>query len=196
MGSDHHDHIHDDPDNHPDAEVYPDSQRVVLMSFRTRALGIAAALAIATPFVAKHEGFSPSAYKDPIGKPTICYGHTAGVVIGQVKSKAECDLLLALDLDEAFQALDRHVKVPLKNETRVALSSFIFNVGTGGFAASTALKRINVGNIRGGCEALATKIFDKYGICRGYGCGWSDGKMLKGLQTRRIAERELCLKGT
>ena len=55
------------------------------------------ALAVATAAVAIFEGYRPQAYADPVGIPTICYGHTAGVRLGQRKTQAECEALLRAD---------------------------------------------------------------------------------------------------
>lgn len=153
------------------------------MSFRTRAAGIAAAgmIAAAVPFIAAHEGFRPAAYLDPVGIPTICYGHTAGVVIGEVKTKAECDAILAMDIEEAFTILDRHAAVqPV--ETRVALASFIYNVGEGNFRRSTLLRKLRAGDIAGACNELPRWVY-------------AGGRKLPGLVKRREEERKLCLQG-
>ncbi|MBI1425775.1 MAG: glycoside hydrolase family protein [Gammaproteobacteria bacterium] len=153
------------------------------MSFRTKAIGagVGAAMAIAVPFIAVHEGFRPAAYLDPVGIPTICYGHTAGVVIGQVKTKAECDLLLALEIEDGFAILDRYTDTPLTTEQRVAFASFIYNVGEGSFRRSTMLKKLNAGDVTGACNELPRWVYAK-------------GKKLPGLVKRRDAEKELCLK--
>lgn len=154
------------------------------MSFRTKALGIVAVGAIAAaPFIADFEGYNPAAHLDPVGIPTICYGHTPGVVIGQTRTKAECDALLAMDIEESFAILDRHAKKPLTTEQRVAFASFIFNVGEGSFKSSTLLKKLNSGDIEGACNQLPRWVYAK-------------GVKLKGLVRRREAERQLCLKGS
>ena len=63
-------------------------------------------LALAAPVVAYFEGYVPTTYADPIGIPTICYGHTgADVVAGRVASRAECETLLHGDLAIAFAAV-------------------------------------------------------------------------------------------
>lgn len=146
-----------------------------------KAIG-AGAVALAVPLVAWYEGYRPSAYLDPVGMPTICYGHTATARLGQTKSREQCDQLLAADLGDAFRAIDRRVQVPLPDTTRAALASWVYNVGEGAFASSTLLRLLNAGDIRGACEQLPRWVYAK-------------GKQLPGLVKRRAAERELCLTG-
>ncbi len=56
--------------------------------------GASVALSIAAVVVSHYEGLETTAYKDPIGFPTICYGHTATAKLGQVKTEKECAGLL------------------------------------------------------------------------------------------------------
>ena len=44
---------------------------------RIRAAVAAATISIATIVVSTYEGIETKAYLDPVGIPTICYGHTA-----------------------------------------------------------------------------------------------------------------------
>lgn len=138
------------------------------------------ALAFAVPIVTYYEGSSLVAYLDPVSIPTICYGSTKNVKLGQVKSKAECDQLLANELGEAIRAVDRLVKVPMPDTRRAALGSFVYNAGSGAFARSTMLKRLNRGDVLGGCNELLKWVYAK-------------GRKLKGLERRRMAEAKLCL---
>lgn len=64
----------------------------------------------------------------------------------------------------------------------ITLSALIFNIGTGGFCRSTAARRFNAGNWRGGCDAFL--MWNKAG-----------GREVRGLTLRRQRERALCLKG-
>ena len=153
------------------------------MSFRHFALGGAiTAMAIATPFVARWEGLKTLAYYDPIGVPTICYGHTDGVVIGDLKSQKDCDLLLDAELRSYLNAVDTLVTVPLPETRRAALASFAYNVGIDAFKRSTLLRKLNAGDTVGACNELRRWVYAK-------------GRMLRGLVRRREAERDLCLMG-
>lgn len=149
--------------------------------------GVGLALSLAIGVVQHYEGTETEAYPDPIGIPTICTGHTgADVALGQTRSQAECDELLAGDLGKAFDAIDRdvtpEVNASMPTARRAALASFIFNVGEGAFARSTLLKKLNAGQTRAACNELSHWIY-------------ANGRKLAGLVTRRATERQLCLMG-
>ena len=150
---------------------------------RRLAIGATAgALSIATAVVSYYEGYQPTAYRDPVGVPTICYGHTATARLGQTLSQAQCTDLLQADLGTAFAAVDRRAQVDLPPPTRAALASFVYNVGEGAFARSTLLRKLNAGDLRGACHELSRWVY-------------AGGRKLNGLVKRRATERELCLKG-
>lgn len=46
------------------------------------------------------------------------------------------------------------IKVDIDDNTRAAIYSFAYNVGTGAFARSTMLKKLNAGDIAGACNEL------------------------------------------
>ena len=142
----------------------------------------AGALSIATAVVSYYEGYEPTAYRDPVGIATICYGHTASARMGQTLSQAECTDLLKSDLGTAFAAVDRRAQVDLPPPTRAALASFVYNVGEGNFARSTLLRKLNAGDLRGACHELSRWVY-------------AGGRKLNGLVKRRATERELCLEG-
>ncbi|MGO2242740.1 MAG: lysozyme [Halomonas sp.] len=142
----------------------------------------AGALSIATAVVSYYEGYEPTAYRDPVGIATICYGHTATARMGQTLSQAECTELLQADLGNAFNAVDQRAQIALPPPTRAALASFVYNVGEGAFARSTLLRKLNAGDMHGACHELSRWVY-------------AGGKRLNGLVTRRATERELCLEG-
>jgi len=150
---------------------------------RRLAIGATAgALSIATAVVSYYEGYQPTAYRDPVGVPTICFGHTATARMGQTLSQERCTQLLQADLGHAFSAVDRRAQVDLPPPTRAALASFVYNVGEGAFARSTLLRKLNAGDLRGACHELSRWVY-------------AGGRKLNGLVKRRATERELCLKG-
>lgn len=144
--------------------------------------GLAGAAALAAGLIMPFEGKHLRAYLDPPGIPTICYGHTGGVKIGDRATDTQCEEYLAKDLATANSAIDRLVKVPLKPQTRAALISFTFNTGQGNLARSTLLRKLNSGDIAGACNELPKWVY-------------AGGVKLRGLVKRRAAEREMCLKG-
>lgn len=143
---------------------------------------VAAAVLIATPFVAKHEGNRLVAYLDPVGIPTICYGETLGVKMGQVETQASCDEKLKVRLAEFSKQVDDLVVPTITPTTLAALTSFTYNVGVNAFKRSTMLKKINAGDIAGGCREMQKWVYAK-------GIKWP------GLVKRRKEEMELCLAG-
>lgn len=142
----------------------------------------AGALSIATAVVSYYEGYEPTAYRDPVGIATICYGHTATARMGQTLGQEECTDLLQADLGTAFAAVDRRAQVDLPPPTRAALASFVYNVGEGNFARSTLLRKLNAGDLRSACHELSRWVY-------------AGGRKLNGLVKRRATERELCLEG-
>ena len=134
----------------------------------------------------KHfEGLYLDAYLCPAGVPTIGYGHTAGIKMGQTISRAQADALLVEDMIEAGAAVDRMVKVTLSPAQRGALASFVFNLGEGRFRTSTLLKKLNKGDFEG--AALQLRLWVKATV-RG------EKVTLPGLVKRRGAE-ELLFRG-
>ena len=152
------------------------------MSIKTKLFGgITAAVLIATPFIAKHEGLRNWAYLDPISKPTICYGSTVGVRMGDYKTTKQCDELLEKEVLQFMQQVDREILIPVKPNVLAALTSWAYNVGMANVKSSTLLKKLNAGDIAGACRELPRWVYAK-------------GKKLNGLVKRRQEEMELCLR--
>ncbi|AHI60597.1 endolysin [Escherichia phage vB_EcoS_AKS96] len=157
------------------------------MSIKNKVIGgvLGSAIAIAVPFLNKHEGVEYSPYKDVAGVWTICAGITGPDVIrGKVYTQRDCDALLMKHLSIHRSAVDKALKVDVPVSTRAALYSFSFNVGTNAMRNSTVIRLMNRGDIRGGCEALS--MWNKISV---------GGKKVvsKGLVNRRNAEIRLCV---
>lgn len=151
------------------------------------AVTVAAFLAIAVPFVGGWEGKRNHAYQDIVGVWTICYGHTKGVKRGDHMTDAQCKALLKAELIEYREGLHGYftpatLKHRLTPERDVAYVSLAYNAGIRGAGRSTATRRLNAGDIRGGCKALTW--WNKAG-----------GRVVRGLVRRRSAEYQLCMKG-
>ena len=142
---------------------------------------IAGSLAASASVVAYFEGERLTTYLDPVGIPTICYGHTSTAVMGQTKTLGQCRDLLAGDLGWALSEVDRHLP-DAPPMVRAAFASFTYNVGVGAFRSSTLLRKAKAGDLQGACNELPR---------------WkhAGGRVLPGLVTRRATERELCLSG-
>lgn len=146
---------------------------------RLRTAVAAATLSLATIVISNYEGFETKAYLDPIGIPTICYGHTATAKLGQSKTSEQCEELLEKDTLVAINDVESKVKVGLTIERRAALVSFVYNVGGTKFGNSTLLKKLNAGDARGACAEFSRWVY-------------AGGVKLKGLVARRAEERALC----
>lgn len=96
--------------------------------------------------VKSFEGLRLRAYLCPAGIPTIGYGHTGGVTLGDSITADEAEELLEHDLSEAAMHVDRLVTVPLNENQRGALASFVLNVGAIAFMSSTLRLLLNRGN--------------------------------------------------
>jgi lysozyme len=129
-------------------------------------------------FIARHEGFASVPYPDGNGY-SIGYGHQIqpGERIEAV-TRSDAARLLAADLARAESVVDRLVKVKLNANQRAALTSFVFNVGSGAFAKSTLLRKVNAGDMDG-----ARGEFGKW--------VYSGGKRVPALVKRRAEEAEM-----
>lgn len=96
--------------------------------------------------VQNFEGLKLEAYLCPAGVWTIGYGHTKGVKKGDIITQAEADKLLAQDLGQCGEQVEKCVRVPLHDNQFAALASFVFNAGIGSLLSSTLLRRLNNGD--------------------------------------------------
>lgn len=139
--------------------------------------------------LSKHfEGLYLNAYLCPSGIPTIGYGHTDNVQLGQRCTEAQANEWLRQDLAESYAAVDELVKVEITGGQREALADFVFNLGRGRLKDSTLLKLVNSGKF-----AEAADEFPKW--CHGTDPKTGEKIKLDGLVRRRGAERELFLQG-
>ncbi|HBJ6962281.1 TPA: lysozyme [Salmonella enterica subsp. enterica serovar Duisburg] len=148
--------------------------------------GGAGAVAIAAAMLGGHDGLEGRRYipyRDVAGVLTVCDGHTGKDIIpGKRYTDAECDALLDKDLKRVKAQVDPLIKVSIPESERAAFYSFAYNVGTGAFARSTLLKKLNAGDHAGACNELKRWTY-------------AGGRQWKGLMTRREIEREVCLWG-
>ena len=118
------------------------------------------------------EGLRLEAYKDAAGVPTIGYGHTRGVRMGDRISEYCAKEYLLQDLSEVEMAVEQ-LKVARTEGQFDALVSFAFNLGIGRLKSSTLLKVIR----EGGSKRAITREFKRW-VSAG-------GKKLRGLEKRR-----------
>ncbi|MDQ2103862.1 lysozyme [Azospirillum isscasi] len=131
----------------------------------------------------KHfEGLYLNAYLCPAGVPTIGYGHTAGVKMGQTITSAQADDFLASDLASAAAQVDKLVTVALNPQQRGALASFVFNLGAGSLQQSTLLRLLNQGDFEGAAGQFGRWVYATVNGVK---------TQLPGLVKRRAAEADL-----
>ena len=118
------------------------------------------------------EGLRLEAYEDAAGVPTIGYGHTKNVRMGDRISEYWAKEMLREDIEEA-EWLVKELGVAKTEGQLDALVSFAFNLGIGRLKRSTLLKTIR----EGGSKAQITKEFKRW--------VYADGKLLPGLVKRR-----------
>lgn len=130
--------------------------------------------------IKRFEGCRLTAYRCPAGKPTIGYGHTAGVRMGQKITQAQADGFLRDDLAKFERAVMKYDHVYHWNQNQFdALVSFSFNLGS--IDGLTAKGKRTV-------EEISAAIL-KYNTAKVNGVR----KVLSGLTERRKAERALFL---
>ena len=151
----------------------------------------------AIEMIKHHEGVRFKPYQCPAKLWTIGVGHVLYPNQGKMPidqrgayalhpednrafSKDEVDAILRADLDRFERGVERFCPVPLTQGMFDGLVSFSFNVGLGTLQRSTLRQKVLRLDKEGAAEELL-----KY--CMG------GGKVLKGLQNRRIDERRLFL---
>lgn len=147
------------------------------------AAGLAAALALAVPLIANWEGERRVGYLDIVRVPTYCFGGTGPeAVVGKRYTAAECRTQLAGDAYDHAVPVARCLTRPVPQEVMAAFISLSFNIGPAGVCRSSAVRKANAGDLAGACRAIS--LYDRAG-----------GRVVRGLQNRRAAERRLCERG-
>lgn len=128
--------------------------------------------------IKEFEGLSLDAYKCPAGVPTIGWGHTKGVKMGQHITVQQAEDMLVEDI-APIERLLNGLKINFRQEQFDALVSWIFNLGGGNFKGSTMYKRI-LENAKD--EEITDQLirWDK-----------ASGRPLLSLMKRRVAEANL-----
>lgn len=144
-------------------------------------------LDVALPLIAEWEGLRTTAYRDIVGVWTVCYGETKGVRPGDTYTERECLAMLAREVIAYRDGWHTYLtpetiatRLPVTRDA--AYTSLAYNVGIHGAGKSTATRRLNAGDIAGGCKAI----------------GWwnrAGGRVVRGLVNRRTEEVQLCMIG-
>lgn len=130
--------------------------------------------------IKQFENLRLDAYLCPAKVPTIGWGHTKGVKLGQRITVQQAEQMFAEDI-APIERLLNGLKINFRQEQFDALVSWIFNLGAGKFKSSTMYKRI-VANARD--EEITDQMVK-----------WinSGGRPLAGLMVRRVKEANMYL---
>lgn len=140
---------------------------------------------VAEDFIKVQEGLGLEAYQCSAGHWTIGYGHKGRDVFpDSVITQEVADQLLVEDCDHAMAVIEHAITVPVTVGQIAALASFIFNLGSGSFSASTLLKKLNLGDMMGAADQF--ELWDNIHV---------DGALVQvpGLHARRLREKALFL---
>jgi lysozyme len=132
----------------------------------------------ARDIIADFEGCKLKAYLCPANVPTIGYGRTSNVKMGDTCTQEQADAWLQEELDHFGSGVVEMIKVEVNQNQFDALVSFAYNVGLGALKGSTLLRLLNEG---------------KHGECGEQFLRWNKagGTVLAGLTRRRQAEKAM-----
>lgn len=136
-----------------------------------------------TNLIKHFEGFRDTAYlptKNDV--PTIGYGITKNVKLGDKVTKEQADKMLEDHLTEYQDTVKTMVKVPLTDNQLNAVTSLVYNIGPTAFRKSRALAALNAGDFT---------TFQKEAFDPEHGFVHQKGEKLTGLVNRRQKEKEL-----
>lgn len=146
-------------------------------------IAIAALSLSATTLVglAVHEGYRDKAYIPiPGDVPTIGFGTTSGVRMGDTITVERALVQLLRDTNQFERAIKQCVKVPLYQHEYDAIISWTYNVGADAACKSTLVKLLNRGQYTEACNQLTRWVY-------------ANGRKVQGLANRREKERQQCL---
>lgn len=132
--------------------------------------------------LANAEGCRTSPYQCSAGVWTNGIGHTRGVTPATEVNERQIAINLIDDVQRVESGIARCMPVAMPQGVYDATVSFAFNVGVGAVCRSTYAQLINQQQWQAACDQLMRWVYVK-------------GVRNKGIETRRAAERTLCLKG-
>lgn len=124
------------------------------------------------------EALRLAAYLDGGGVPTIGYGHTKGVKMGDTCTPAQAEAWILADSASAVAAVNGATKAPVSQSQFDAMVSLAFNIGNTAFIGSTLARLLNAGDVPG-----AANQFPRWNK--------DNGLVVAGLTRRRMAEQAL-----
>ena len=155
-----------------------------------RSLAALSLSAAALVGIVLHEGYSDRAIIPVPGDvPTIGFGTTAGVKLGDTITPPQALARALVDVQQFEGAIKTCVTVPLTQNEYDAYVSFAYNVGRRAFCQSTLVKKLNLGDFKGACDELL-----RWRFFQGKDCALPENRRLcGGLVKRRDAEYRQCL---
>lgn len=130
--------------------------------------------------IAMHEGYVGETYLDSVGVPTIGFGETKGVQMGQKTTPTRALAQLLQSADEHAKGMGACIQVPLYQHEYEAYLSLTYNIGVGSFCRSTLVKKLNTKDYEGACKEILR--WNRAG-----------GQVLRGLTIRRQQEYKTCI---
>ena len=130
--------------------------------------------------VARHEGCRLKAYRDIVGVPTIGWGETRGITMGMTWTQQQADERFCESLTEFTDGVRKLCTNPPSENELGAMVSLAYNIGPGGLARSTVLRKHNAGEHQAAARAFA--LWNQAG-----------GQVVHGLTLRRAKESAMYL---
>ena len=152
------------------------------MSIDRRVVGALVVSAGCIVGIASHESYMGSAYRDSVGKPTIGYGETKGVKMGQKTTPDRALVQLYKSVNSHADEIKKCISVPVYQHEYDAFVSASYNIGSAAFCRSTLVKKLNAGDYAGACMELKRWVY-----------AGKPKRRLKGLVKRREAEYRTCI---
>ena len=155
-----------------------------------RSLAVLSLSAAALVGIVLHEGYSDHAIIPVPGDvPTIGFGTTAGVKLGDTITPPQALARALVDVQQFEGAIKTCVTVPLTQNEYDAYVSFAYNIGHRAFCQSTLVKKLNLGDFKGACDELL-----RWRFFQGKDCALPENRRFcGGLVKRREAEYRQCL---
>ena len=139
--------------------------------------------------ITSREGYTSNTIIPTVGDvPTNGFGTTRGVKMGDVTDPVTALKRAYADVQIYEGAIKNCVKVPLYQAEYDVYVDLAYNIGAGGFCGSTIVKRLNVENYAGACEAIL--MWNKAG---GFDCSTPGNKRCAGLWTDRLRSHSKCV---
>ena len=146
-----------------------------------RAAAALAVSATAIISIAQMEDYKGSAYLDSVQVPTIGFGTTEGVKMGDHIDPVRALVRLQTGAEKRADEIRKCIgDVPLYQHEWDAYVSMSYNIGSSAFCHSTLLKKLKARDYPGACAEIKRWVY-------------AGGKKLKGLEKRRAHEYAMCM---